>query len=208
MKKYIILFALLALVSLPVKASELVCEEGKEVKSVMVSEAVIGVPALTHTISHEAITHETTVVDTPAYTSYDFVGFGHGDYIKIGGNYYKTIHNHGNYDKVSHPAVTHTEIVVDTPAWEEVVIDAPAVVETPAINEDQCIAIPVVEKPVLSHSRASGSGSRGYMSPCEYIKVYSSEKCNYSEDLRVRFALDNNYRESILAKWRMVIFGR
>jgi hypothetical protein len=85
--------------------------------------------AVTHIVTHPAITHDVVVVDTPAYTSCDYVGHNNGDYTNF------SCTNHGSnwnevYKKVNHPAVTHTETIIDTPAWDEVVVDVPAYDET------------------------------------------------------------------------------
>jgi hypothetical protein len=210
MKKYIIALSVLALMfAVTAQADTIVCPAGQEVKSVLVTEAIIGTPAVTHIVSHEAVTHEVTIIDTPAYSSYVYVGLGHGDYLKIGRNYIKTLFGHGDYDKVNHPAVTHTETVIDTPAWDEVVIDVPEVIATPAVYEDQCVDMPVVvtesaTAPVVS----SGSHSGGYMSPCMYIKVFSDMPCVWSQELATKFGTDQDFRESILIPWRTIIFGK
>lgn len=210
MKKYILALFVLALL-VATGASAISCPEGQESKSVLITPEVIGVPAVTHIVSHPAITHEVTIIDTPAYSSFVYVGLGHGDYLKIGHHYFKTIFGHGDYDKVNHPAVTHQETVIDTPAWDEVVIDVPAVIETPAVYEDQCFDKPV-EPPtpvIISAPVVSSGGASGYMSPCEYIRVYDpATTCVWSEELRIKFALDETYRESILRPWRAVIFGK
>lgn len=122
MKKGILL-GLLA-VMLPFGASaDLSCPVGEKVESVLVSEGIPSVPA---------VTHIEIVVDAPAYDEYVFQGFHQGDYIKIGSNYFNVGHNNGFYDKVHHEAVTHEEIVIDTP-------EVPG---TPAVYEDQCVTDP------------------------------------------------------------------
>ena len=86
------------------------------------------------------------------------------------------------------------------------------------------ITIPPIEPPATSTDPISSSTdpiitptatvsvdeshSVGFMSPCEYIRVYDPlTDCVYSEALRMKFAFDEDYRESILAPWRKVIFG-
>ena len=209
MKTIILALALVLLFSAGI-AQAISCPAGQEVRSVLITPEVIAVPAVTHTVHHEAITHEETIIDTPAYSSYVHVGWGHGDYIKICDTYFPVQHNHGNYDLVHHPAVTHQETVIDTPAWDEEVIDVPAIIETPAVYEDQCFDLPPdpVTPPVVTSNQSSGSRSMGYMHPCGYLKVYSDLPCNYLDtEMRARFGWDENYRESILRPWRVIIFG-
>jgi hypothetical protein len=133
MNKYILL-----LVLFPLSAFALECPVGQEVQSVMITPGTGGTPAVTHEVTHPAVTEEQVIIDTPAYTSCDNVGFPAGDYTNSScthtGFSWQEV-----YKKVNHPAVTHTETVVITPAWTETVIDEPAILGTDPVYEDQCV---------------------------------------------------------------------
>lgn len=185
MKKILIVSAFLALPFLA-SANTLECPAGQIVQNVEVTPAVIGTPAQTHTVHHDAVTHEVVVIDTPASDVYMFVGFHQGDYLKLGnGNYQFLPHQLGSYNKVHHLAVTHTETVVDTEAYDEVVIDVPAVIATPAVTEEQCVdapVVPVVVTPVITASVGSSAqgghrhcGTSDTPSCTEWVKTLGSK---------------------------------
>ena len=79
------------------------CPEGQIVQSVLVTPGTDGTPAVTHVVHHDAVTHQETVIDTPAYDeviidvpahdNYTYAGSNHGDYDvdNVG-------HNNGSYD--------------------------------------------------------------------------------------------------------------
>ncbi len=46
----------------------------------------------------------------------------------------------------------------------------------------------------------------GYSAVCAYVLVYQKD-CNPTDYSASKFALDAEYRESILAPWRLKIFG-
>jgi hypothetical protein len=82
--------------------------------------------------------------------------------------------------------------------------DACIIDELPPVEPEPPIIIPSTA-PVTA---VSSSGCQGYMSPCEYIRAYDPDTtCVWSEELRMRFAWDEAFRESILRPWRLVIFG-
>lgn len=190
MKKYIIL-SLFAL-SLPLvsNASELSCPEGQKVGSVLITPAIIGTPAVTHTVHHEAITHDVVVVDVVAYDEviidvpgilaydeYVQVLHNHGNYDRHGGpgnySYVYVGNNHGDYVKihheavpavthtVHHEAVTHTETIIDTPAYDEVIIDVPEVIAVPAVYGEACVPDESYVPPVKTSISSTPSGHAG-----------------------------------------------
>lgn len=98
-------------------AATLTCPEGQMVGSVMTDPGVVGTPAVTHIVHHDAVTHtetvvdvaaydetivitpayDETVIDTPAFDSFSFTGGNSNDYDITLATHVAT--NHGSYDK-------------------------------------------------------------------------------------------------------------
>lgn len=114
MKKYFGMLVLALIVAMPSMASatSLTCPEGQMVESVLVTAGSPAIPAV------------------PAWHEYVSVGWGHGDYVKVGQDYFHVSHNGGNYDKVTHPAT-------------------PAVPAVDPVYADQCVTDPNYVAPVV-----------------------------------------------------------
>lgn len=161
--KYLIV-GVLFLLPFAVNAEELVCPEGQVVQSVEVSPAIPAVPAVTHIeVVVDTPAWDEVVIDSPAYTSCDYVGAPAGDYKN------SSCTSHGDwwqevYKKTNHPAVTHT-VHHEAITHEEVVVDVPEVVGTPAVYENQCVTDPEYMPPVSTpkpevHSTPTLGGHR------------------------------------------------
>ncbi len=61
------------------------------------------------------------------------------------------------------------------------------------VNADDATSTPVFASP------------GGYSTVCSYVLVYQ-KTCDPTQQSAVKFALDESYREAILAPWREVIF--
>lgn len=128
------------------------------------------VPAVTHVVHHDAVTHEETVIDSPAIWANWAPNDTHGpqDYVPVWpvderGTW--IVHDQGIPPGQEGPdgvyqqgggnspwfyrqaEVSHTVTVVDTPAWDETVVDSPAipawdeVVHHDAITHEETITV-------------------------------------------------------------------
>jgi hypothetical protein len=68
------------------------------------------------TIQHAAVTHQETVVDTPAWD----------EIVVDTPAWIETIHHEAETHTVHHEAITHEETVTDKEAWDEIVVDEEA----------------------------------------------------------------------------------
>ncbi len=165
--KFLLAFALFLFLPLSfASASELVCSENQHIESVLITPAVEGTPAVTHTVVvTDAEAYDEVVVDSPAHYNYFYEGSNDGDYDVVanvhhtghynhttghtyvyvssatGGFDFVSATHHGDYSRVSVPAVTHT-VHHDAVTHEEVVIDTPAVESSPAVYEEECVDNP------------------------------------------------------------------
>ena len=106
------------------------------------------------------------------------------------------------------PATT-TPPIIDPATTTPPVVD-PATTTPPVVCDegytligDSCEQV-IVQPGIIEVS--NGSGSSGFASVCTYVFTYSKD-CAYTEDDRIRFAFDENFRESILRPWRNIVFG-
>lgn len=234
--KYLLIVPLF-LAPLVASADTLSCPAGQMVASVEVTPATDAVPAVTHTVHHDAVTHTETVIDTPAwdetvtdtaaYDSFTYVGNGHGDYdqhntyasgrIYYAGKWYSYEgHNHGAYDIVHHAAVTHTvhhdavthEVTVtDAEAYDEEVVDSPAVPGTDAVYEDQCVTDPDYVAPSEPTPTPAAPSKHHGGQSLTGCYFLYSLTGSCNQDEASKFTTDKNYHDSLILKWRFKIFG-
>jgi hypothetical protein len=168
------------------RAETLTCPEGQKVESVLITPAVIAVPAVTHTeVVVDTPAWDEVVVDSPAYTSCDNVGAPSGDYKNSSCTQVSVFWWQNVYKKVSHPAVTHI-VHHEAITHEVVVVDVPAVEGTPAVYEDQCVVDtsyvpPTPPAPAQVEPTAKPEGTSVFRKLCNLNKLFGVGFCPASD---------------------------